>query len=82
VMPRTGGPQLAAELRAMHPELLVLFVSGCVDSDALASIAGEEFLAKPFFPAALLKRVRQIFDARVSPSESGVRAPPSTPATS
>jgi PAS domain S-box-containing protein len=75
VMPRTSGPELATELRALHPELLVLFVSGCVDSDALSSIAGEEFLAKPFLPAALLKRVREIFDARVDPVDSGVRVP-------
>jgi two-component system cell cycle sensor histidine kinase/response regulator CckA len=75
IMPRTSGAQLAAEVRAEHPDVLVLFVSGCVDPDALESIAGEEFLAKPFLPAALLKRVRQIVDAREAPSESSVRVP-------
>jgi CheY-like chemotaxis protein len=76
VMPRTSGPRLAAELRAMHPDVLVLFVSGCVDSEALASIGGEEFLAKPFLPAALLKRVREILDARQSLGpDSGLRFP-------
>jgi len=79
VMPRTSGTELAADVRGLHPDALVLFVSGCVDPDALSSIHGEEFLAKPFLPAALLKRVREIFDARVSPSESGYRVPRSTP---
>jgi len=81
VMPRTSGTELAAELRAMHPDALVLFVSGCVDPDALSSIQGEEFLAKPFLPAALLKRVREIIDARVSPSESGYHVPRSKPSS-
>jgi signal transduction histidine kinase len=73
VMPRTSGPRLAAELRAMHPDVLVLFVSGCVDSDALASIEGEAFLAKPFLPASLLKRVREMLDARPSPGPDSGR---------
>lgn len=78
VLPRLGGPELAAEVRTQHPDALVLFVSGCVDPDALASIAGEEFLAKPFRPAALLARVRQMLDARVGPTESSVRVPRSS----
>ncbi len=79
IMPTTSGTQLAADVRARHPDALVLFVSGCVDPDALSSIAGEEFLAKPFMPAALLSRVRQILDAREGPSESRVRVPRSHP---
>ncbi len=76
VMPKQSGPELAAALRQLHPGLLVLFVSGYADADSLASIAGEEFLAKPFLPAVLLKRVRQLLDARAALSPSAASAAP------
>jgi PAS domain S-box-containing protein len=74
VMPGATGPELARELRTKFPELLVLFVSGFADEPSLESIVGEEFLAKPFLPAALLKRVRQMLDARAGSSASGASA--------
>jgi len=77
VMPSLSGPALASQLRALYPELLVLFVSGYADSESLASIVGEELLGKPFLPAALLRRVRQMLDARarLASSAESVRPP-------
>jgi len=68
-LPGLDGPSLAHALRARRPALLVLFVSGYADSAALASMAGEEFLPKPFLPAELLKRVRGMLDRRDAPHD-------------
>lgn len=70
VMPNQSGPELAAELRRSFAGLLVLFVSGYADSESLAAIEGEEFLAKPFSPAVVLRRVREMLDARARASLS------------
>jgi PAS domain S-box-containing protein len=66
VMPRMNGPQLADRLRRLRPALRVLFVSGYTDdaivpTDVLA--AGQAFLHKPFTPARLAGKVRQVLDA-------------------
>ncbi len=61
VMPGRTGPQLAAELRARHPGLAVLFVSGYTQ-DAMGApgevASGVEFLQKPFRIGDLLRRAR------------------------
>ena len=51
------GFALAAELRARHPALRLILMSGDVTADAMgeqARIAAMHFLPKPFEPAALL----------------------------
>jgi len=58
VMPRLGGRELLQRLRAKRPDIRVLQISGYSDS----AVAGEDFLAKPFEPAELLRRVREILD--------------------
>jgi len=62
IMPRGGGPALAAELRGRWPDLAVLYVSGHVDEDAHLDLAtpGTGFLAKPFAPAALVGAVARL----------------------
>ncbi len=66
IMPELTGPALADALRARHPGLKVLFVSGYT-GEAIARHgvleAGVELLSKPFTPAALLARVRQVLDS-------------------
>jgi PAS domain S-box-containing protein len=66
VMPKIGGQELAARLLPSHPRLYVLFVSGYPDEDA-ASAEGlgprAAFLQKPYSPAALSSRVRELLDA-------------------
>ena len=66
VMPGMSGTQLAAEITAQHPAIKVLFVSGYTP-DAVLRDAVEggafAFLPKPFSPAALANRVREVLDA-------------------
>ena len=62
VMPEMSGPQLAAQMRARHPLVPVLFMSGY--SDGLlgdgSSIGGAELMQKPFTASELLGRVDAI----------------------
>ena len=67
VMPRAGGHKVARDLRARWPQLAVLFMSGYTD-DAIAKHGvlepGTNFLGKPFNVDALLRKVRDVLDAR------------------
>jgi PAS domain S-box-containing protein len=73
VMPQMGGRQVAQRITAMRPGLKVLFLSGYTD-DAVVRHgvlqAETAFLQKPFMPATLANKVREILDQR---QESGVK---------
>jgi PAS domain S-box-containing protein len=65
VLPRKSGPSLAHDLRALRPDLRVLFVSGYTENAFLSSGAvepGIELLEKPFTPETLVRHVRAILD--------------------
>ena len=65
MMPRMGGFELAAELRALRPQARLLLMSGYAGDHLLrlAEMAGADtFLQKPIFPGPLLSRVRDILD--------------------
>jgi CheY-like chemotaxis protein len=66
IMPLMGGKVMAEWLHMSHPELKILFTSGYTD-DAIAHHgvldAGLEFLAKPYSPSVLVRRVREMLDA-------------------
>ena len=61
VLPGMSGPELIERVRAAHPEIRVLFVSGY--SNELARTGHDAFLAKPYAPKVLLGRVAEILEA-------------------
>jgi two-component system cell cycle sensor histidine kinase/response regulator CckA len=66
VMPGMGGRALADRLTALNPTLKVLFMSGYTD-DAIMRVeelsAATSYLQKPFSPAALARKVREVLDS-------------------
>jgi len=65
VMPQMRGTELSGRLRASRHGVKVLYMSGYTDDDRFSQEAGAErlaFLAKPFTPAALARKVREILD--------------------
>jgi CheY-like chemotaxis protein len=66
VMPHLGGRETAERLTAMYPALRVLFVSGYLDDAIIRhGVCHTEtnFLHKPYTPAALAHKIREILDA-------------------
>jgi two-component system cell cycle sensor histidine kinase/response regulator CckA len=66
VMPHMDGPELVREVRELHPEMKVIFISGYTE-DAfrrrLDSDGRIEFLAKPFSLKELAGKVRDVLAA-------------------
>jgi len=65
VMPNEGGRELAASLAQRRPAMKVLFMSGYADHTVVNSglLSGEcGFIQKPFTPAALSGKVREILE--------------------
>jgi two-component system cell cycle sensor histidine kinase/response regulator CckA len=66
VMPVLGGRELAERLLTLHPEMKVLFQSGYTDDAVVRHGVLQEkvhFLQKPYAPAALAWKVREVLDA-------------------
>jgi two-component system cell cycle sensor histidine kinase/response regulator CckA len=67
ILPGMNGKEIAVRLRREHPSLKVLFISGYAES-----VIGHHgvlpeataFLQKPFSPAALARKVREVLDGR------------------
>jgi PAS domain S-box-containing protein len=65
VMPETSGKEVADRLSHKQPGLRVLFMSGYTDEAIVhhgVLDANIEFIQKPFTPAALAQKVRQMLD--------------------
>ncbi len=65
VMPDLAGSELADQIRAMRSHVRVLYMSGYTD-DAIVrkgvASATDAFLQKPFTPASLTEKVREVLD--------------------
>jgi two-component system cell cycle sensor histidine kinase/response regulator CckA len=67
IMPQMSGKVMAEWLKATFPEIKILFTSGYTD-DAISQHGvlepGIAFLAKPYSPAALTHKVREMLDEK------------------
>jgi PAS domain S-box-containing protein len=66
VMPETSGKEVADRVTELLPGLRVLFMSGYTDEAIVhhgVLDSNVEFIQKPFTPAALVRRVREVLDA-------------------
>ncbi|MBI5837579.1 MAG: response regulator [Candidatus Eisenbacteria bacterium] len=71
VMPSRGGREVAREIRLLEPQARILFVSGYLvapEQGAEGWPRGAGFLAKPFSPTALGRKVREELDREGSAS--------------
>ncbi len=66
VMAEMSGAQLAAQLQGERPDLLVVLVSGNIDSTALDGLreGSSAFLAKPFRPSELIGVLHELRRSR------------------
>ena len=66
IMPHRSGPQVYDTIKALRPGISVLFATGYSnEAAALADIMerGVAILRKPYSPALLCRRVREVLDA-------------------
>lgn len=67
IMPQMGGKAMSESLKANHPDIKVLFTSGYTD-ESIAHYGvidtGVAFLSKPYTPAALARKVREMLDEK------------------
>jgi YesN/AraC family two-component response regulator len=65
VMPEMGGNELVERLRARHPEVRVLFMSGYADRAITGNgtATGTGFVEKPFTVDTLMRRLREVLDS-------------------
>lgn len=70
VMPQMNGPELAAQLSPLRPDMRVLYMSGFTDHAVLDHRLLSQkaiFLQKPFTPETLARKVRDVLDAPAGP---------------
>jgi signal transduction histidine kinase len=67
IMPQMGGKVMAEWLKSSYPDLKILFTSGYTD-DAIVHYGvldpGVAFLSKPYTPATLTRKVRELLDTQ------------------
>jgi len=68
---RMNGFELTARVMTEHPGIQVVIMSGLPENESLAATHGLAFLSKPFQPATLIDRVREVLSRIVAQPESG-----------
>jgi CheY-like chemotaxis protein len=63
-MPQMDGNKLAERVFRMNPQVKVLLISGAVDKAPAVRGGHVRFLRKPFFPAELIKVLREMLADR------------------
>jgi two-component system cell cycle sensor histidine kinase/response regulator CckA len=69
VMPEMSGPQALEQIRARHPNVKVLFMSGYTDEAMVHHgilDSGAAYLQKPFLPETLARKVREVLASQAS----------------
>jgi len=64
-MPEAGGRAVAEQLTNLYPRLRVIYVSGYTDDAVIRHGVlreGVNFIQKPFTPATLARKVRDVLD--------------------
>jgi signal transduction histidine kinase len=83
IMPLMGGKVMAEWLNATHPDLKILFTSGYTD-DAIEHHGvlerPVEFLPKPYTPATLARKVREMLDRPGAPNLDAAQKTPGSKA--
>jgi two-component system, cell cycle sensor histidine kinase and response regulator CckA len=76
VMPHMNGLELGERLYHLHPTMRVLYISGYREGPIGQSGYDREliFLQKPFTPAELLSKVRELLDRPTAPQSQGIEA--------
>ena len=72
VMPAIGGPELVRRLRPTLPQARTLFMSGYTDDAVMRHGVLESdvaFIQKPYTPAELARKVREVLDMPRAPGE-------------
>ncbi|HEY0711103.1 MAG TPA: ATP-binding protein, partial [Polyangia bacterium] len=69
IMPKLGGPQAFAEMRALRPDLKAVFMTGYApETPGIVALVDEgkaAILHKPFVPSHLAERIRRLLDVEV-----------------
>ncbi|HXP82430.1 MAG TPA: response regulator [Verrucomicrobiae bacterium] len=71
IMPRKNGPEVFAAIKTLNPGVSVVFATGYSnETAALADLVerGVAVLRKPYSPAVLCRRIREVLDAAASTS--------------
>jgi PAS domain S-box-containing protein len=77
VMPQMSGNELADRIRTLHPQTKILFASAYTESAIVQHGVlepGIAFLPKPYTPAALMHKVRELLDCETIQMTESARA--------